>query len=197
MLTKSATSLEQNFNPSPSEPGVIKVKPTEPSPNGSGIPPKFIVTLKGKDAPNGDLTAHIFNNTALNAAPSGGEAANGDIIYGDGFTGKLYERALILADALGRGVKFYGFNITATDEATGEPDSTVFDTINLQVREYIGKGNSYRPVDLDLSGADRNTANKDGLLTVRSEFFISSMGQLVAVVPQGKNVQLVLFTQPF
>lgn len=173
-------------------PAVVGVRAQSPS-VGNGIPKNLIAKITGKTI--GTLAAFLFNNDILNAVPAGG--ADGSIIYNDGFEGKIYNRALTLADATGRGVQIFGFNITATDVATGEPDSTVFDTLGMEVREYTGNGDTYLPTVIDLAGTARNTANQDGLLTVATEFFLSSMGQLKINVPAGKVVHLVLFTQPF
>jgi hypothetical protein len=160
---------------------------------GTSVPNRFICSIVGSTTVT--KTVYLFNNDILNAALAGTDIG-GTQTYNDGASGKVYNKVITLADAQGPGVKVYGFNISAKDATSGDGDSDVFDTLNMTLLQYTGNGDDAVPTRIDLSAAARNTANKDGLLTVKCEFYITALSQIKLTLAALKNLNVVLVTEP-
>ena len=177
-------------------PGVVTV-PAVQSQFGSAAPQTITASIAGPTTAATTTTYYLFKNDTLNAVAA--TAGTGITTYSDGFSGRLYERLITLADAFGPGLAIYGFNITALTTG-GIAAPTVFDSANMAVNYYNANGAGYAPLTINLAGAQRNTAYNDGLLTVRtpqdSPIYLTGNCQISITVSTGYNVSLVLFTTP-
>lgn len=153
------------------------------------VPPKITVTVENTNSSGGDLEINIFNPNSFNAAPSGVT-----VTYSTGFSGKSLEQ-LVRSINNGNGLLLYGFNVTGYN-SSGVKSDTVINESALEARYYNLYGTSYVPVQIDVSGAERNTQFKDGLLTVKVLFTLNALMQLKMNLGQNEKLQFVFFTQP-
>lgn len=138
------------------------------------------------------ITQKIFNNTTFGDAitTNGSGAASIVNTYGDGFTGKVYERLFSSANG-GKGVLITGFTVVST--VGGSQSSTPFNTIALTLNSANGQG-SLIPVNIDLSEAIRNTQFLSGTLTVNKSFYMNSLQYLSALLPANTTFAFTFFT---
>lgn len=171
-------------------PGVIDMLNTGEVINSAPIPPKVTVTVTNNVASDDLLDIDIFNNSYLNAAPG-----STVIAYSDGFDGKLLEK-LIGSVNNGKGLLFYGFNVTGYDK-DGVKSDVVLNESNLTVNYSNGTGKNAQPYQIDLAGSERNTQFKDGLLTVKVPFIVNILAQMrMSLGGNGAKMQFTFFTQP-
>lgn len=174
------TDLTSTPNPNPS---ITPLNSGRVS-NVKKIAPKYTITVTNNDA--AAQTVYLFNLDAYRT-----NDADVAITYSDGFSGKLLNKLAADAD----GILFFGFNITGYDADGVRSDSVVNDSA-LELRSYLGYGDSFVPTPIDISGAERNTQQKDGLFTVKTQFVVNCLTQLKMYLAPGTKIQLVLFTQP-
>lgn len=153
------------------------------------IPRRITITVENTNTSGGDLEIKILNNDTFVALPSGVTVANSS-----GFSGKLLDK-LIASVNQSQGLLIYGFNVTGYNSA-GDKSDDVLNEAALELRYYNGYGTSYVPVQIDVSGAERNTQFKDGLLTVKTRFMLNMLTQFKLNLGQEEKLQFVFFTEP-
>ena len=75
-------------------------------------------------------------------------------------------------------------------------DDSVLNDSELSGLYYTGKNGLSQPFDIDISGAQRNTQYKDGLLTVKQLIEMNFLFQLSLSLKTHCKIQFVFFTQP-
>lgn len=160
------------------------------------IPTSFTVTnqsIAGSSAVT--VTQYLFNNSVMTAAvTTNGSAANSIVnMYGDGFSGRIYDAYLKSANN-GFGIKMNGFTVICTQNSTGDQTSTPFNTLNMNLIAANGQG-SVIPIPFDVNEAVRNTQYQVGTLTVNKEFFLSSLTQLSFQLPVDTVFAWTFFTE--
>lgn len=138
-------------------------------------------------------TQYIFNTSVLNPCVESNGVGVIVNTYGDGFTGKGYEQ-LIRSAKNGRGILIKGFTIKATT-AAGVLDSTFFTSAALNIVATNLKNAGLLPVNCDLDMAVRNSAYKDGILTVVFPFYLNSLTQVQYVQPSNSSTYWTFFTE--
>lgn len=153
------------------------------------VPKTITLTITNTNVAGGAIDISALNNDSFTALPAGVTAVDSV-----GFSGKLLAR-LMQSINNGQGLMIYGFNISGFDSA-GVASDTVLNNAALELRYFTGRGTSFVPAALDISGAERNTQTKDGLMTVKVMFMLNWLTQLKCNLGQQERIQLVLNTQP-
>ncbi len=153
------------------------------------VPKKITITIENTNVGGGPLEVAFLNNDTFGALPGGVT-----VVDSCGFGGKLLNK-LIGSINKGNGLLTFGFNITGYD-AAGDKSDAVINSCALEARFYKGYGSSYIPAEIDLSGNERNTQYKDGLLTVKMQMLLSWIMQLKVTLDAKEKVQIVFNTTP-
>lgn len=163
--------------------GITVINPGTVS-NFKKIAPKFPVTIENTD--DEGQVVYAFNVDTYKA-----NAGAVTLSVSDGFSGKLVNKLAADKD----GLLIYGFNVTGYD-ADGVPSDEVINNLAMELRSYIGYGDSYNPTPIDIAGSERNTQYKTGVYTVRSQFVLNCLSQIKATLAAGCKVNFVFFTTP-
>jgi len=158
------------------------------------IPPTLSFTATSTDA-GGSVTNYIFNNNSLTASTTNNGGGANTIVntYGDGYSGKGYEQLFRAANA-GRGILLKGITVKSTTLA-GLLDSTFFTVANLKAIFADLQGAGVLPANINLDMAVRNTAFKDGILTVVFPFYLNALTQLSYLQPKNSAIYFTFFTE--
>lgn len=156
------------------------------------IPTSLAFTSASPDS-GAAVSQYIFNNSDFNAATTSNGVGVIVNTYGDGFTGKGYQQLFRTANN-GRGLLIKGFTVKATT-AAGILDSTFFTSANLSILYTNLRNGGVLPIDIDLDMAVRNTAFKDGILTVVFPFYINALTQIKYTQPKNSSTYWTFFTE--
>lgn len=142
------------------------------------VPPQLSYTSASNNGGGaGTVTQYIFNNSFLNAAvtTNGSGAASIVNTYGDGFTGKGYERALSSWNG-GRGILLKGFTLSVTNYTSGAQVGTAFNTLSMQFLNANLQGGTL-PVPIDVSAAVNNQQYQVGIISPKQNMFLNCISQ--------------------
>lgn len=159
------------------------------------IPSNFNVTISSNNGGSAESkTMYLFNESFLNASPTtNGSGANSIVTtYGDGFSGRVYEQYIKLANAV-RGIRFNGFTVVATNYTSGAQIATPFTTMNLSLQICNGQGGRI-PVQIDLNEAVRNTQYQVGTLTIVKPVYLNALSQFELTLPINTTLAFTFFT---
>ena len=148
------------------------------------LAPKYTISILNTD--DADQDCYLFNLDTYKE-----NATEVQVTYSDGFDGKLINKLIADLD----GLLIYGFNITGYD-ADGVKSDAVVNASNPVLLSYIGYGERNIPTPIDVAGAERNTQYKDGLLTIKTQFVLNCLSQMLFRLGAGEKLQLVFFLQP-
>ncbi len=150
------------------------------------IPKTFTVTVAN--------TVVAKNISVFNNATFGAVSGEVTVTYSDGRSGLLLN-SLFQNLNNGEGLMIYGFNVTGYASGGAKSDA-VLNSSALELRYFNGYGDSYIPQQINVSGSERNTQFKDGLLTVKVQALINCLTQLKMYLGIGESLQFVFFTTP-
>lgn len=159
---------------------------------GTVIPKKVTWTVSSVVTNMLASTIYLFNNNAL--FPVSANTVQPVVTCTDGFVGKLIERLLVQAGD--KGIQCYGFNVTCTDGVTGLPDTASLNAMNATLLNYTGTGANAVPTSFDVSGTERKTDYKDGIMTIISPFVLYSLAQFQYQQPAQKVFQFTFYFTP-
>lgn len=140
-------------------------------------------------------TINIFNNNYFTALDTDNGSGGGSITYtwGDGFTGKGYER-LFASNNNGNGIGIRGFTLQVTVNSTGASTAAYFNTMNMAI-EMVNMMGRKMPFSADLVEAIRNSQYIAGTLTVRFPFVLNPYMQIVYEQPADTKFAWSFITQ--
>ena len=138
---------------------------------------------------------YIFNNTGLTAldTDNGSGAASIAYSWGDGRSGKGYERAFSSYNQ-GNGVGMKGFTLQVTNFTTGATLSTAFNTMSMQILIDNVMGGKM-PFSTDLAEAIRNTQFISGTLSLFKPFMFNDLMQINYQQPANTIFAWTFFTE--
>ncbi len=141
------------------------------------------------------VTAYFGNEDAFNVTPTNNGSGAGSVvkIYGDGYSGKGYNKII---DS-GQGVQCYGFTIQYNVTAGGAQDPSGLTTSNPTILTANLVGQNQIPRGILLSAGQRNTQFLSGVMTVQFMFMFNALTQFAYGVPVGDTATLTLLTAPF
>ena len=158
------------------------------------IPTSFSVTISSTNAGTAK-TVYAFNTDVLNAAVTDNGGGAGTIVttYGDGFSGRVYNRLTEGGNAA-HGVRMKGLITQVTNYTSGAQTATAYNTLQMQLLCANGEGGT-TPVPINPGEAVRNVSNQVGILTVVKEFYLNGLNQLSFSLPINTIIALTLITE--
>lgn len=159
------------------------------------IPSNFNVTISSNNGVSAEAkTMYLFNESFLNASPTNNGSGAASIVttYGDGFSGRVYEQYIKLANTT-RGIRFNGFTVQATNYTSGAQVTTPFASMSLALQICNGQGGRL-PVQIDLNEAIRNTQYQSGILTVTKPMYVNALSQFQLSLPINTTLAFTFFT---
>lgn len=160
------------------------------------IPTSFTITSSSNNGAGAvTITQNLFNNSVLNPAiTTNGSGANSvTTIYGDGFSGRVYDQYLTSANS-GQGLLFKGFTLQVTNFTSGSQISTAFNTMALNLITSNGQGSTI-PMPTDMAEAIRATNFQNGTLSIMRPFYFNSLQQWIFQQPPNTVFAFTMFTQ--
>jgi hypothetical protein len=149
-------------------------------------------TAKAQDGVVYIFNESIFNNTVdANAANYAVDADPSDkisVTYNDGFKGRSIDELLKTVNG-GRGLQCDELTIMGFDE-DGNPSDEVIEDLDFTIQAYNPVSGKPMPYSFDPSEALRNTANKNGMVTLKTNFWINRLSQITFDLKKGQTVQL-------
>lgn len=144
-------------------------------------------------------TTYFGNEDAFNASPTNNESGANSMVntYGDGFSGKSYNRLFAQPTIAGSGLACYGFTFAYVVTNGGAQDGAGLTTANPTILVANGTGSNMIPRGTVLSAGLRNTQYLPGTMTVRYSFTFNSLMQISYNIPVGDSVTATIMTQPF
>jgi hypothetical protein len=159
---------------------------------GNVIPQKITITINSSASGAVAASILLFNNQALGAAST--DPTKTVFTWSDGFNGTLFERLLVQAGD--KGIQVFGFNVTCKDTVSGLPDTPSLNAMNATLLNYTGFGRNAVPSSFDVSGTERKTDFKDGIMTIISPFILTSLAQFNYQQPVNKEFQFTFYLVP-
>lgn len=164
------------------------------------IPPALTQTIVSNTGA-GALAKSVYfgNEDAFNVTPTdNGSGANSIVpTYGDGFTGKSYNRSFAQPSVASSGLQCYGFTLQFITTNGGAQNSAGLTLSNPTLLTSNGTGSNMIPQGIVLSQGARNTQYLSGVMTVSTKFVMNSVTQLTYIVPVGNTSTLTVMTSPF
>lgn len=160
------------------------------------MPKSTKVSIKNaNETASRDVTAYIFNegvlkNTKLDNVYGNGavDADKPVITYNDGFGGKLINQILAGLNG-GRGLMCKELTIIGKDATQAQSDEAIL-SLDAAVQSYNAVRGTVAPINLDLGTAIRNNAFKNGMIHVKTAFWVNSLTQFSLSVPKGYEYEL-------
>ena len=146
-------------------------------------------------AKSADVTVYVFNENTLkntfsdNVYPDG--AADIDkptVAYNDGFKGNFIKE-LIHGSNQGRGLKCVELTIIGKDASGVQSDEAIL-ALDAALQSYNPVRGTAMPLNVDFGEAIRNSAFKDGFVTVAIEFWVNRVSQFTFPCPKGYSYEL-------
>lgn len=163
------------------------------------IPPamtKVVTSATGAGAEA--KTSYFGNEDAFNATATNNGSGAASIVntYGDGFSGKSYNRLFAQPSINSTGLMCYGFTLQYVVTNGGAQDPSGITTANPTLLTANGTGSNMIPRGIVLSSGARNTQYLTGVMTVAYNFVMNSITQLSYNIPVGDSVTLTVLTNP-
>jgi hypothetical protein len=142
-------------------------------------------------------TLYLLNTNFYTALVTNNGGGEGTIVntYGDGFSGKLYERLMASASG-GRGIRVYGYSLQYNITSSGNSDGAGLANAAFTQLIYTGNSGQYIPNFMSNAVAVRNTQYVPGLLTFKWDGYLNSLTQFTIVLPVSDTVTVNFFTSP-
>lgn len=163
----------------------------------SGIKvPTSIKAVVRSNAGSGAISQSIklFNNILFGAIVINNGSGVDSVVttFGDKNSGNTYSRLMQILNQ-GNGINIKGMSVKASHISNGTPAAEFFTASNLKVLLADSEGNTI-PFPLNIDEADRNTQQKDGLLTIFRPMQLNGLMQLVFDLAPDILVTFTLFT---
>lgn len=160
------------------------------------VPPTLTYTSASNNGTGAAaVTQYIFNTVTFNAAVTTNGSAAASIVntYGDGFSGKGYDRALTSWNG-GRGILLKGFTLSVTNYTSGAQVGSGFNTLALQFLNANLQGGML-PVPIDVSAAVNNQQYQVGIITPLQRMYLNATSQYSFLQSANSTYAWTFFTE--
>lgn len=190
--TQTNAPVQALANAIQNQSGVVDIRSGEAPVYIMPLPKSSNYTIANSNASGAEeVTVWVFNEDVLKNTLTDNVIASGKepvISYNDGFSGKLISQLIKFARG-GRGMRVREITITGKN-ASGVQDDAAISSMDLAVQGYQAIRGTAVPQNYDLTEALRNTQFKDGMVTVKVDFFINCVNQIVFTCPKGYSYDL-------
>jgi hypothetical protein len=148
-------------------------------------------------------TIYFFNTSFFNSLVTNNGVAGGlTNTYGDGFSGKSYER-LFASAGIGRnngskggGVLTTGFNLISTVASTGAQNATAFSTMLFNYIWSTSQG-VMQPAPFDINSAISSGQYNTGIMNIGQNAYINCLTQITCVIPVDNKFGFTFLTNQY
>lgn len=190
--------------PTAPQPSVMQANPAVYQPTSFvydifAVPPTMTFTAASNNGASAvTTTIYIFNNSSvggMNLAVTNNGSGAGSITntYGDGFSGKMYDRGVSSWNA-GRGIGIKGFLLQSTTTSTGAQYATAFNTLLFQINNANFQGTTI-PNSIDVSSGINNQMYLSGTLSIRQAWYLNSANQISCALPVNTTFAYTFYTE--
>lgn len=179
-----------------SETGKVDISPDKPISINLRPESTTYVIDNPNNEKSANVVAYVFNEAYLKNTltdntfdPLAVSADKPSISYGDGaFSGKLVQRYIERLSQIG-GLHCKELTVIAEDATNAQSDAAILN-MNASLQSYNIVRGSEVPVNIDLGQALRASAFKDGMVTVKTDFYVNELTQLSFDCPKGYKYTL-------
>ncbi len=173
--------------------------PLNPMQNPNSVPTSLgqtIVSNTGGSA--AAITSYFLNEDTYNATPTnnGSGAASVSNTYNDGWSGNGYNNLSKSVNA-GNGILAFGFTLEVITTSGGAQNGTALNAANPTYLTASLVGATQSPNPIPLNTGVRNNQYQLGTMTVKKNFYLSSLNQFSTLVAVGTTSSLTIICRPF